>query len=223
MRSPARVVAAFCLAAAAASDASAATRRGTILTIDDGRAIVDLGAKDGLRERAEVRINKRYVLVHPVTKAKIEDELPLGSGRIEKVSERIASVTLGNISKAVVGDVVVVEVDDGAVANGEPAPPAGAYAEGAARVACQPCQRDPEAKKVHEAWSAALQLGAADRKSAWLRFLQANPRSPYRAQVVRELAFLASLVDVAPKPSEWDARGTYADSSLEKIFDGEAL
>ena len=83
---------------AAAPRVAEPAKRGVILQLDEGRAIVDLGRQDGLREGDVVRLRKRYVLVHPVTSAKIEDDLPLGTGRVERVSDRICVISVGLIS-----------------------------------------------------------------------------------------------------------------------------
>jgi hypothetical protein len=200
--------------AASAAAGGPAIHRGVILQIEDGQAIVDLGKKDGLRADLPARVNKRYVLVHPVTKAKIEDELPLGEAKVTSVSESIASVALGAITKAAVGDIVVVTLSEAEERKPEDRPPV--------TVGCAPCRQDPAAMKVHTAWLLALREDAAGRKNLWLEFLHKNPDSPYKPYVQREMAFLDSLLDVKPRGEEWDT-STYADSSLDRAYEGESL
>lgn len=195
--------------------AAETARRGTILKIDDGRAIVDLGVKDGIREKTLVRLHKRYVLAHPVTGAKIEDELLLGEARVERVSDRIASVVLGDHSKAAIGDVVVLGARDEAPANS-------VFPRAAPAVSCGKCMRDEAAMSVHTAWLVAMREGLAGRVNVWKRFLSDNAASPYRGFVERELRFLAALSDQAPSPAQVDPNAT-ADTSLEQVHEGEPL
>jgi hypothetical protein len=184
-------------------------RRGVILRIEDGRAIVDLGRKQGVREKMLAHVRKRYVLVHPVTQAKIEDELPLGDAVVERVSESIAAVYLGNVQKASVGDAVVVDT---------PAPP---KARPPVRAGCAACERDPASMKVHVTWMTALSQDARTRRDTWRTFLHENPKTPYRPHVEREIAFLSTLLDPTPETPDIQVFGTLA--SLDRIHAGDPL
>lgn len=189
--------------------ARAQSGRGTILKIDDGRAIVDLGEKDGLRTAQPVRVLKRYVLTHPVTGAKIEDELFLGEAKVADVGARIIAVELGAITKASVGDVVTTAT----------APQLGA-APSAVVVPCSVCRTDEVALAAHKAFLDATTRDAAGRREVWRRYLDSAPKTPYRASIERELRFLSSLDRAATPPDAIDPAAT-ADTSLERLREGE--
>jgi hypothetical protein len=194
------------LAAAVTTRAEAGATRGYVLEVENDRALIDLGRKHGLRPGTPVRVHRRYVLVHPVTRAKIEDDLPLGGAKVEKVGETIATVDLGKLI-ASAGDVVVVAP----APREEPRPPPS--------VVCRPCRNDEAAMRVHQAWVRALGKDASGRRAVWLRFLRDDPASPYREQIGREIGFLASLVEARPLET-WPLEGS-ADRTLQRLRAGE--
>lgn len=171
---------------------------GYILEIKGRELVIDLGTRQGLESGMAVQILTKVSLVHPVTKEKIEDRIPLVMEVVARAGETLSVIVVQNTApdRIKVGDTVHAE---GLTPVIEDTPQAVVE-----QPQCPACKDDPEAKKVHEAWLDTISLPLEERVVRWMRFLKENPNSAYRQNIGAELAFLRRAIysrqDRPPKP-----------------------
>jgi len=175
---------------------------GYILEIKGRELVIDLGTRQGLESGMSIQILTRVSLIHPVTKEKIEDRIPLVTEVVARAGETMSVIVVQNTApdRIKAGDSVRAEGLSPVV---ESAPRAVAE-----QPQCPACEDDPEAKKVHEAWLDTISLPLEERVVRWMRFLKENPTSAYKQNIGAELAFLRRTIysrqvrPAQPEPGE---------------------
>jgi hypothetical protein len=173
-----------------ATSPAAGPRKGVVLRIEqlsatDYELLVDMGKKDGLGNGDRVNVFSRVTLVHPVTRKKVEDLLPVGEATVSSVGERMSTVSVGTArpDRFKVGDVV-------AAASKAPAEPQPACEISEQALVCPECKEDPEAQALHEAWLDTVGRSVVARQATWGAFLALNPETRFKTQVEAELKWL---------------------------------
>jgi hypothetical protein len=172
--------------------------RGTIVKIEAQEVYVNIGVDRGVSGGASVRIKRPIALRHPVTRAQIQDWIPVGSASVTQAGAVMSRAVVGElISEIKVGDVaeVLVDREDRAA----PAQPA------------QPQPQQPGAPPVDPVTAEVLGVFAAQagqpldaRIAAWERYLSTRGTSPYADAIKRDLDQLHTLrEELQPrKPSQ---------------------
>jgi hypothetical protein len=160
--------------------------RGSIVKIEAQEIYVNIGVDRGVVGGASVRIKRAVSLRHPVTRAQIQDWLPLGSASVTQAGAVMSRAVVGElVGELKVGDVAEVLVDRA----DRPAPALPAAAK-----------QEPGAPPVDAATAEVLGVFAAQagqpleaRIAAWERFLSTRATSPYAEAIKRDLDQLHTL------------------------------
>jgi len=159
--------------------------RGAVVKVEAHELYIDLGSDRGVRPGLALRIKRTIALHHPVTRAPVEDWIPIGSASITQAG--------AVLSRAVVGE-LVAEVKPGDVAEvlviGAPAavPAAPAPVEHAPVV-------DPQIADVLAVFTAQAGQPIETRIAAWERYLSTHPVSPYGDAIRHDLDELHAMRD----------------------------
>src|SRR5262245_44635732 len=71
---------------------------GNVVKVEDKEIYVDLGSQRGVADGSPLRIKRAIKLRHPLTRATVEDWIPIGSATVTQAA--------GSLSRAVVGELV---------------------------------------------------------------------------------------------------------------------
>jgi hypothetical protein len=163
--------------------------RGAVVKIEARELYIDLGSSRGVVVGAQLRIKRAITLVHPVTRAKIDDWIPIGSALVTQAGEVLSRAVVGELADSVkVGDIAEVLVErTPAVVARAPKPTATV---------------DADTADVLGVFAAQVGQPIEVRIAAWERYLSARPRSPYADAVRRDLETLGALRDqMHPRPA----------------------
>jgi hypothetical protein len=167
---------------------------GTVVAIDSGDLVLDIGSAAGVRPGQVVELWRPMRIRHPVTGKALVDRFKIGSVRLIEVQ---AVLSLGKVDGApsrapAAGDQIVVPAE--AAAPPGPSPervtspaPTAVQAESAARVPAPAptVPADPEAKQLSDLFGALQGTDTTVRVRAYQTFLRAHPQSRF-AKVLRE-------------------------------------
>lgn len=164
-------------------EAATHSAEGFIIEVRGREVVIDMGTRQGLAAGMAVQILSKVSVVHPVTKKKMEDRIPLGLEVVTRAGETLSVIVLQNTvpDKLKPGDMIRAE-------GLSPTPETAEAAEEAPE--CPACQDDPEAMKVHQTWLATISLPLEERIVKWMGFLKANPESSFKQNIMDELTFL---------------------------------
>jgi hypothetical protein len=191
--------------AAPAGGAAAQPLEGTVLRIDGNEVLVDVGLADGVRPGDGVRLYRRISVEHPVTHRVIEDRFPLGEEELAQVAERMSIIVIDRPldHPPTVGDSVVL-LGGGPEPLPEPEPPVVVCQECPACPAAAPCELDPEARALLEAFGRTLGQSLDQRIVVWEQYLAAHRDEPWTRVVAADVeslrAMLRSMRGGAPAP-----------------------
>ena len=175
------LVLAVCASAPAIADDEIA--RGAIVKIEAQEIYVNIGADRGVAGGASLRIKRPIALRHPVTRAQVQDWIPIGSANVTQAGAVMSRAVVGEMISAVkVGDVAEVLVDR----PDKPAPPT-RKEEGP--------PIDPATAEVLGVFTAQSGQTLDVRIAAWERFLSMRANSPYAEAIRRDLEQLHTLRD----------------------------
>ena len=186
---PALVAALAVSLVGAAAHAEEAIVKGSVVKIELREIYVNLGAGQGVAGGTPIRIKRTIKLQHPVTRAAIEDWLPVGSATVTQAGTTLSRAVVGDLVTAIrVGDLaeVLVSRPD----PRPPAPPAPAPATPPPPAAPPP---DPATREVLAVFAAQSGQPLDARIAAWERYLSTHADSPYAAQVRADLTALHAL------------------------------
>ena len=193
--------------------------RGAIVKIEAQEIYVNIGVDRGIAGGAALRIKRPISLRHPVTRAQIEDWIPIGSANVTQAGAVMSRAVVGELVGTVrVGDVVEVLVD---------------RPDRVPAQAAQPAPRAPTAPAIDPATAEVLGVFAAQagqpldaRIAAWERYLSTRAGSPYAAAIERDLDQLHVLRDeLAPRGSvqAGGVRITVAHEPPTRTAPGQAI
>ncbi len=191
----------FLVARAAADDEIV---KGNVVKVEQQEIYVSLGTRQGVADGAAVRLKRPIKLKHPLTRAIIEDWVPIGSATITQAGGALSRAVVGEMIAAIkVGDVVEVLVD-----RPDRSPPV--------TVPVVPPPPTPAAPAVDPAAVEVLGLFAAQtgqpleaRIAGWERYLSMRAGSPYADAIRTEVDTLRDLRD--------QMRPTTASSSTDVV------
>lgn len=196
----ARIIVATALAvtfAAAPARAEDAIVKGAVVKVEFREIYLNLGAGDGVAAGAPIRIKRPIKLQHPVTRATIEDWVPVGS----------ATVTQGaaTLSRAVVGDLVteirVGDLVEVLISRPDTRPPAPAPTPVPAPPVPAPPRADPATIEVLNVFAAQTGQSLDARIVAWERYLSTHAGSPHEAAIRADVDALQTLREQLRPPS----------------------
>lgn len=177
------------LALGAVGPALANPIEGVVVKVDDTELVIDLGRETGVSPNTTIRLYRRLVVEHPITKARIEDRFPIGAVRPEQVGALLTIVRRfdGLDRPPALGDFAVIE---GPVRPERPTPAAPVRpADDSA-----PAPLAPDAATLDAIFAQSLGRSLPDRIALFEGFLEAFPDSALSEPVGRELVTLRSLL-----------------------------
>ena len=179
-------------AAGARADQIAA---GLVTKVVEQEIYLNLGSGRGLVVGSPLRIKRPIRLKHPISRALVEDWVPLGSARVKQVGNQLSMAVLDTALAAQVrvGDRVEIYVE-GAAAPETPATPA-PPAEDLPQV-------DPTTEEILALWASMSGQWLDARISGWERYLARHPDSKHAAAIKGDIAELRRLRDVMRSPDE---------------------
>ncbi len=207
-------------------------REGTVVAIDSGELVVDLGAAKGAKDGDLVELWRPMRVRHPVTGAVLNERFLIGSLRLRQVREALSLAVPEGATNRVpaTGDVVVAQ-------GLPPAPSSSAAPQVPAEKPKPPDPNNPDSKGPSFAapMSSDAQLlgtlmehlaGAEPNKRAraYRTFAAAHPESPYRRVLLEEAAALTAAEareksDTTPA-AERPRPLTYNERSLVRVRAG---
>ncbi len=169
--------------------------RGAIVKIEAQEIYISIGVDRGVTGGAAVRIKRAVSLKHPITRATVQDWIPIGSASVTQAGSVMSRAVIGGLVDAVkVGDIAEVLVDrPDTQHNNEPAPAA---------------PSGPQAPPIDPATAEVLGLFASQsgqplemRIAAWERYLSMRANSPFAAGIRQDLDELHVLRDQMRPPT----------------------
>src|SRR5215468_9756443 len=95
--------------------------RGNVVRIEDKEIYVDLGAQRGVVDGAPLRIKRPIKLKHPITRATVDDWIPIGSATVTQAAGSLSRAVVGELVDAIKpGDVAEVLIALPGIDRGEP-------------------------------------------------------------------------------------------------------
>jgi hypothetical protein len=183
-----------------------ADKDAVVVAIDGSDIYVDLGARDGVGAGSELELLHEVVAKDPRTGAMLRDRFALGQLTVEKSGDKIsvAHAADGLKGRVLAGDHVRrvspprTFVDPwaeraGAAKAATPAADSRTPGGSGGRTAPRDEAIDHE-KLARAAWEDTLGKPLEERVARWLELMRADPMSPYRAAVQREIAALKDQI-----------------------------
>ncbi len=184
----------------------------TVLALDAGELVLDIGAARGVKEGQRVELWRPLKLKHPVTGQVLADRFRIGTVRLVQVQAHLSLGRIeGELARApAVGDTILVPEAPKPVA---PAPaattttsaqlpaPAGQKATpyDAPTKETQVVIEDPEGRALADLVASLHGQGPAARADAYAKFLETHPNSRFAAALREEIEALRRLAkQVAP-------------------------
>lgn len=159
--------------------------RGSVVKIEAQEIYVSFGRDKGIAPGAALRIKRAISLHHPVTKAIVEDWIPIAAASVTDAGAMMSRAVVGTaVSEIQVGDVAEVLVD-----RPEPAPPT-----------AEQQHVDPATAEVLGLFAGQVGRSIDERIAAWEHYLSIRGGSPYAAAIRRDLDELHALRDQLQPP-----------------------
>jgi len=185
--------------------------RGAVVKIELREIYVNLGTGHGLAGGSPIRIKRPIKLAHPVTRAAVEDWLPVGSATITQAGAALSRAVVGDLVTAIrVGDIVEVLVVRPDARPVGPPPPAPAPAP---PPAAPPV--DPATREVLDVFAAQSGQPLDARIAAWERYLSTHPETPYAAPIRADLETLQALREQLGSSGDAQATGARPIEGVE--------
>ncbi|HTL37882.1 MAG TPA: hypothetical protein VL326_32345 [Kofleriaceae bacterium] len=180
-----------CLLVASRAYADDEIVRGNVVKIEAQEIYVSIGVNKGVTSGASLRIKRPISLKHPVTRATVQDWIPIGSASVTQAGSVMSRAVLGELSSDVkVGDIAEVLVDRPDAAG----PPSPARPQEPPPVPQGP-QVDPATAEVLGVFAAQSNQPLDARIAAWERYLSMRANSPYAEGIRADLDELHALRD----------------------------
>lgn len=164
-------------------------REGTVVAIDAGELVIDLGLTKGVKAGDKVELWRPIRVRHPVTGAMLNERFRIGTLRLVQArgSLSLAAVEGAPTRPPATGDYVVAESVVAVVVAPEPAKTVGAATSpGANETKVVTVPTDPEAEALSTLMKHLGGAPPASRARAYLTFVSLHPDSPYAAVLRQE-------------------------------------
>jgi hypothetical protein len=162
--------------------------RGSIVKIEAQEIYVNIGVDRGVTGGSSLRLKRPIALRHPVTRAAIQDWIPLGSASVSQAGAVMSRAVVGDlVGELKVGDLAEILVD-------RPDAPATAAAP-APRPQPGAPQVDPATAEVLGVFAAQAGQPLDARIASWERYLSTRGTSPFAEAIKRDLDQLHALRD----------------------------
>ena len=171
--------------------------KGSVVKVEQQEIYVSLGSKQGVADGAALRLKRTVRLKHPITRATIEDWVPVGSATITQAGGTLSRAVVGELVTGIkVGDIAEVLVDrpDRTPSGPTPAPvplpavPAGPPA-------------DPAAVEVLGVFASQTGQPLDARIAGWERYLSTRGASPFAESIRRDVETLRELREQMHAPT----------------------
>jgi len=183
---------ALTLASATVARADDEIVRGAVVRVEAQEIYVNLGRDRGVGDGAALRIKRAIVLHHPVTKAVVEDWIPIGSAAVTQAGGVLSRAIVGDLIDQIrIGDTVEVLIE-----HHDPSP----QPAQTATIKIAPAV-DSVTAELMGLFSSLVGQPLDVRITAWERYLSSHPGSPYADGVRRELEAMHSLRDELRAPT----------------------
>jgi hypothetical protein len=191
--------------ATSVAHADDAILRGAVVKVEAKEIYVDLGRDRGVGDGAALRLKRPVALRNPVTRAMVDDWIPIGAASVTQAGSVMSRAVLGELVTDVkVGDVAEVFVAGAAAAMAQPA---------AAAAQPQGPPIDPQTAEVLSLFAQQAGQSLDARIASWEKFLSTRPGSPYAEGIRRDLDSLHELRDELRPPTV--ARDTDTIASVQ--------
>ncbi|MBK7075360.1 MAG: hypothetical protein IPH44_23995 [Myxococcales bacterium] len=177
------------LAAPVAADVIVA---GRVVKTDRREVYVNLGEGVGVEVGGRIRFKRPIALRHPVTRAAVNDWLPLGDGEVTAVGDQLARIELAPelLTAIKAGDLAEIYVERAEAAPPPPPPPPKPSPDD------RPIPTvDPETAQVLQVWRATTGKAIDERIGAWSGWLASHAASPYAEAVRADLEVLRATAE----------------------------
>jgi hypothetical protein len=180
-----------CLLIASRAYADDEIVRGSVVKIEAQEIYVSIGVTRGVTAGSALRLKRPISLKHPVTRATVQDWIPIGSANVTQAGSVMSRAVLGELTSDVkVGDIAEVLVDRPDVEG----PPQPQKPPDQPPVPQGPTI-DPGTAEVLGVFSAQSGQSLDARIAAWERYLSMRANSPYAAGIRKDLDELHALRD----------------------------
>jgi len=163
--------------------------KGSVVKVEHQEIYVSLGTKQGVTDGAAIRLKRTIKLRHPVTRAAIEDWVPVGSATVTQAGAGLSRAVIGELIDTVeVGDTVEALIDRPDRPLPVTPPP---------REEPRPVGPPVDREAVEILGIFASQTGATldARIAGWERYLSTHNESGYTEGIRRDLDTLRGLRD----------------------------
>ena len=165
---------------------------GRVVKTDRREVYVNLGEGVGVEVGGRIRFKRPIALRHPVTRAAVNDWLPLGDGEVTAVGDQLARIELAPelLTAIKAGDLAEIYVERAEAAPPPPPPPPKPSPDD------RPIPTvDPETAQVLQVWRATTGKAIDERIGAWSGWLASHAASPYAEAVRADLEVLRATAE----------------------------
>jgi hypothetical protein len=184
--------------------------RGSVVKIEAQEIYVSIGRDKGVAAGAALRIKRPVSLHNPVTRALVEDWIPIAGASVTDAGAQMSRAVVGTtVTEIQVGDVAEVLVD-----RPEPTAPT-----------LEQQNVDPATAEVLGIFTQQVGRPVDERIAAWEHYLSIRGSSPYAAGVRRDLDELHALRDQLQPPKS-PRQGVVANvdhNAMKVAAAGEAI
>ncbi len=165
--------------------------RGSVVKVEQQEIYVSLGSKQGVGDGSALRLKRPIRLKHPVTRAIVEDWVPVGSATVSQAGGTLSRAIVGDLVSSIkVGDVAEVLIDRPESTPAGPVTPPTAPVPTPLGPAA-----DPATVEVLGVFAQQTGQPLDARIAGWERYLSTRGGSPYADAIRRDVDTLRDLRD----------------------------
>lgn len=164
--------------------------RGNVVKIEAHEVYVSIGVSRGVEGGAQLRLKRPVLLKHPITRATVQDWIPIGSATVTQAGATMSRAVIGDLVTSVkVGDIAEILVDR----PDAPPPQQPQQRQQPKPDEPPPVQVDPATAEVLGVFASQSNQSLDARIATWERYLSMRTNSPYAAAIRRDLDQLHAL------------------------------
>lgn len=182
----------FALGASTSAMAEDEIARGNVVKVEQQEIYVSLGSNKGVAPGAALRVKRPIKLKHPVTRALVEDWIPIGSVTVTQAGATMSRAVVGElIDQIKVGDLVEILIDR----PDQPPPKPATPTTPTTPTAPPPPPSDPATVEVLGVFAAQTGQPLDSRIAGWERYLSTRGNSPYADGIRKDVEVMRGLRD----------------------------